>query len=56
MARLLARLEAPVFRPAVAAFGDEPIALPRPLQAAGKKVDAELDQLVSAAFPLRNAA
>ena len=54
--RLFARLEARVFRPAVAASGEEPSALPRPLRAALKKVDAELDQLLSAAFPLRKAA
>ena len=56
VARLFSRLEARVFRPAAAAFGDEPSALPRPLRAALKKVDAELDQLVSAAFPPRKAA
>ena len=56
VARLFARLEARVFRPAVAAFGEEPSALPRPLRAALKKVDAELDQLVSAVLPLRKAA
>lgn len=56
VARLFARLEARVFRPAIAAFGDQPRVLPRPLRAALKKVDAELDQLVTAAFPLRKAA
>ena len=50
--RLFARLEARVFRPAVAAFGEEPSALPRPLRAALKRVDGELDQLLSVAFPL----
>ena len=49
---MFARLEARVFRPAVAAFGEEPSALPRPLRAALKRVDGELDQLLSAAFPL----
>lgn len=56
LARLFSRLEARVFRPAMAAFGDQPSVLPRPLRAALKKVDAELDELVSAAFPLRKAA
>jgi hypothetical protein len=53
VARVFCRLEARVFRPAIAAFGDEPSALPRPLL---QKVDAELDQLVSAGFPAPKAA
>ena len=56
VSRLFARLEARVFRPAMAAFGDDVIGLPPPLRAALRRVDSELDALIEQAVPLRRTA
>jgi hypothetical protein len=56
MARLFVRLEARVFRPAVAMFTAEDAVLPFPLRAALARVDAQLDALVYNAFPGAKAA
>ena len=56
LARLYARLEVRVFRPALAAMSRSPTALPAPLHQALQLVDAELDQLITQAFPSRKAA
>ncbi len=56
VARLYARLEARVFRPALAAMSPSPTALPAPLGQALQLVDAELDQIIMQAFPSRKAA
>ena len=55
VARLMTRLEARVFRPAVAAFQQHPAALPPKLSAALKGVDTQLDALINDAVPLRKA-
>jgi hypothetical protein len=51
IARLFARLEARVFRPAVATFTSEDSVLPFPLRASLQRVDAQLDELIYQAFP-----
>jgi hypothetical protein len=51
VARLMTRLEARVFRPALAAFEDHPAALPPQLSLALKRVDAQLDALIHDAVP-----
>jgi len=56
VARLMTRLEARVFRPALAAFDEHPAALPPKLLAALKRVDTQLDALIHDAVPLRKAA
>jgi hypothetical protein len=56
VARLFARLESRVFRPAMAAFGPGPTGLPPPLLAALNSLDAELDRLVEQAVPLTEVA
>jgi hypothetical protein len=56
LARLYARLEARVFRPALTAMNDPPMALPDGLKRALTAVDAELDELIGQAFPVRQAA
>jgi hypothetical protein len=56
LARLYARLEARVFRPALAAMSRSPTALPAPLHQALQLLDAELDRLITQAFPFRKAA
>jgi len=56
LARLYARLEARVFRPALTAMTQAPAALPARLKHALQTVDAELDQLITHAFPLSKAA
>jgi hypothetical protein len=56
VARLYARLEARVFRPALAAMSRSPTALPGPLHQALQLVDAELDRLITQALPSRKAA
>ena len=56
VSRLFARLEARVFRPALAAFGDDVIGLPPPLRTALHRVDSELDALIEQAVPLRRTA
>ena len=55
VARLMTRLEARVFRPALAAFEEHPAALPPKLSEALKRVDTELDALIHDAVPLRKA-
>jgi hypothetical protein len=56
VSRLFARLEARVFRPAMAAFGDDVTGLPPPLRTALRRVDIELDALIQQAIPLRKTA
>ena len=55
VSRLFARLEARVFRPAMAAFGRDVTGLPPPLRNALQQVDEQLDALISAAVPLKKA-
>jgi hypothetical protein len=49
--RLFSRLEARVFRPAVAMFTSNDSVLPFPLRASLNRVDAQLDELIYQAFP-----
>jgi hypothetical protein len=56
VSRLFARLEARVFRPATAAFGDDITGLPPPLRKALRQVDSELDALIQKAVPSRRTA
>jgi hypothetical protein len=51
IARLFTRLEARVFRPALAMFTSNDAVLPFPLRASLDRVDAQLDQLIYEAFP-----
>ena len=51
----MTRLEARVFRPALAAFEDHAAALPPKLSAALKQVDMQLDALTHDAVPMRKA-
>ena len=51
VARLFSRLEARVFRPAVALFTGNDAVLPFPLRASLDRVDAQLDELIYEAFP-----
>jgi hypothetical protein len=51
IARLFTRLEARVFRPAVAMFTSNDAVLPFPLRASLNRVDAQLDELIYGAFP-----
>ena len=51
MARLFTRLEARVFRPAVAMFTSNDAVLPFPLRTSLNRVDAQLDELIYQAFP-----
>ena len=53
--RLMTRLEARVFRPALAAFQEHPAALPPALSVALKRVDLQLDELIHDAVPLGKA-
>ena len=55
VARLMTRLEARVFRPALAAFEKHPAALPPKLSLALDRVDTQLDALIHDAVPLRKA-
>jgi hypothetical protein len=55
VARLMTRLEARVFRPALAAFEEHPAALPPKLSLALNRVDAQLDALIEGVVPLRKA-
>jgi len=52
----VSRLEARVFRPAMAAFTDDVTGLPPPLREALRQVDEELDSLIYNAVPLRRSA
>ncbi len=56
VARLFSRLEARVFRPAVAMFTGNDAVLPFPLRASLDRVDAQLDELIYQAFPQIKAA
>jgi hypothetical protein len=56
LARLYARLEARVFRPALTLMNGPPDHLPPGLEQALDKIDAELDRLIAEAFPGRKAA
>jgi hypothetical protein len=51
VARLFSRLEARVFRPAMAMFTSNDAVLPFPLRASLNRVDNQLDQLIYQAFP-----
>jgi hypothetical protein len=51
VARLFTRLEARVFRPAVAMFTSNDAVLPFPLRASLDRIDAQLDELIYQAFP-----
>ena len=51
----MTRLEARVFRPALAAFEKRPAALPPQLSAALQRIDTELDALIHDAVPLKKA-
>lgn len=51
LARLFSRLEARLFRPAMAAYTDGKTPWPKSLLAALKKVDKELDILIQQSFP-----
>jgi len=51
IARLFTRLEARVFRPAIAMFTSNDAVLPFPLRTALHRVDAQLDELVYQSFP-----
>jgi hypothetical protein len=56
VARLFSRLEARVFRPAVAMFTGNDAVLPFPLRSSLDRVDAQLDELIYQAFPQIKAA
>ncbi len=56
LARLYARLEARIFRPALTAMNDPPAALPARLKHALAAVDTQFDELISQSFPARHAA
>jgi hypothetical protein len=51
VARLFSRLDARVFRPAMAMFTGNDAVLPFPLRASLNRVDAQLDELIYDAFP-----
>jgi len=55
VARLFSRLEARVFRPAMAMFTSTDAVLPIPLRRALERVDSQLDLLIYDAFPLPKA-
>jgi hypothetical protein len=55
VARLFARLETRVFRPAMAVFTANDAVLPFPLRQALDRVDTQLDRLIYDAFPLPKA-
>jgi hypothetical protein len=55
VARLFSRLEARVFRPAMAMFTTTDAVLPFPLRQALDRVDTQLDLLIYEAFPLPKA-
>src|SRR5881296_3338151 len=56
LARLYARLEARIFRPALTAMNGPPAALPGKLTQTLSAVDSQFDQLISHVFPARRAA
>ena len=51
VARLFSRLEARIFRPAVAMFTGDDAVLPFPLRTSLNRVDEQLDELIGGAFP-----
>jgi hypothetical protein len=53
LARLFARLEARVFRPALTAMNGPPVALPLKLKQALAAVDVQFEQLIGQLFPAR---
>src|SRR4051794_37530498 len=55
VARLFSRLDACVFRPAMAMFSGNDAVLPFPLRQALNRTDAQLDTLIYRAFPLAEA-
>ena len=55
VARLFSRLDARVFRPAMAMFTGNDAVLPFPLRSALDRADAQLDVLIYQAFPLPKA-
>jgi len=55
VARLFSRLDARVFRPAMAMFTGNDAVLPFPLRSALDRADAQLDLLIYQAFPLPKA-
>jgi hypothetical protein len=55
MARLFSRLDARVFRPAIAMFTADDAVLPFPLRSALDQVDAQLDALIYQSFPAKKA-
>jgi len=55
VARLFSRLDARVFRPAIAMFTAGDAVLPFPLRSALDRVDAQLDELIYQAFPAKKA-
>jgi hypothetical protein len=55
VARLFSRLDARVFRPAIAMFTANDAVLPFPLRRALNRVDDQLDELIYDAFPLQKA-
>src|ERR1700730_5240592 len=55
VARLFSRLDARVFRPAMAMFAAKDAVLPFPLRSALDRTDAQLDVLIYQAFPLPKA-
>jgi hypothetical protein len=55
VARLFSRLDARVFRPAIAMFTGNDAVLPFPLRRALDRVDTQLDRLIYDAFPLPKA-
>jgi hypothetical protein len=55
VARLFSRLDARVFRPAMAMFTANDAVLPFPLRQALDRTDAQLDLLIYEAFPLQKA-
>lgn len=55
VARLFSRLDARVFRPAVAMFTGDDAVLPFPLRSDLDRVDRQLDELIYRAFPVKQA-
>ena len=55
VARLFSRLDARVFRPAIAMFTSNDAVLPFPLRASLDRVDNQFDQLIFQAFPYSKA-
>ncbi len=55
VARLFSRLDARVFRPAMAMFTAPDAVLPFPLRSALERVDAQFDELIYRAFPSKKA-